>query len=113
MRKYFQIVLYLLAAAFFSSAHAGAYEDWWRGIKQDHPAPIVDLLKRGYDPNALDPQGVSGLYLAPVPYRGKTNNPSYVPFVARQIAELRKLPVEAIAEATSRNFETLFKGVKS
>lgn len=52
-------------------------------------------------------------YLAPVPYRGKTNNPSYVPFVARQIAELRKLPVEAIAEATSRNFETLFKGVKS
>ena len=52
-------------------------------------------------------------YLAPVPYRGKTNNPSYVPFVARQIAELRKLPVEAIGEATSLNFETLFKGVKS
>ena len=52
-------------------------------------------------------------YLAPVPYRGKTNNPSYVPFVAKQIAELRKLPVEAIGEATSRNFETLFKGVKS
>ena len=52
-------------------------------------------------------------YLAPVPYRGKTNNPSYVPFVAKQIAELRKLPVEAIGEATSRNFETLFKGGKS
>jgi TatD DNase family protein len=50
-------------------------------------------------------------YLAPVPYRGKTNNPSYVPFVARQIAELRAEPVEAIAEATSRNFEHLFKGV--
>jgi TatD DNase family protein len=29
-------------------------------------------------------------YLAPVPYRGKTNNPSYVPFVAQQIAELRQ-----------------------
>lgn len=51
-------------------------------------------------------------YLAPVPYRGKTNNPSYVPYVAKQIAELRKLPVEAVAEATSENFETLFKGVK-
>jgi TatD DNase family protein len=51
-------------------------------------------------------------YLAPVPYRGKTNNPSYVPFVAKQIAELRKLPLEAVAEATSNNFETLFKGVK-
>jgi TatD DNase family protein len=50
-------------------------------------------------------------YLAPVPYRGKTNNPSYVPFVARQIAELRAEPVEVIAGATSRNFEHLFKGV--
>ena len=52
-------------------------------------------------------------YLAPVPYRGKTNNPSYVPFVARQIAELRAEPVELIAEATSRNFEHLFKGVST
>jgi len=50
-------------------------------------------------------------YLAPVPYRGKTNNPSYVPFVARQIAELRQMPVEAVAQATSTNFETLFSGV--
>ncbi len=47
-------------------------------------------------------------YLAPVPFRGKTNNPSYVPFVARRIAELRNVPVEAIAQATSANFETLF-----
>ncbi len=47
-------------------------------------------------------------YLAPVPYRGKTNNPSYVPFVARQIAALRDLPVEEVAEVTSRNFERLF-----
>jgi TatD DNase family protein len=52
-------------------------------------------------------------YLAPVPYRGKTNNPSYVPFVARQIAELRAEPLERIAETTSRNFEHLFKGVMS
>lgn len=50
-------------------------------------------------------------YLAPVPYRGKTNNPSYVPFVARQLAELRNVAVEQIALATSRNFEALFKGV--
>ncbi len=52
-------------------------------------------------------------YLAPVPYRGKINNPSYVPFVARQVAELRGMSVEAVGEATSRNFETLFSGVKS
>jgi len=48
-------------------------------------------------------------YLAPVPYRGKTNSPAYVPYVARQIAELKSLSVETIAEATSRNFERLFK----
>ena len=48
-------------------------------------------------------------YLAPVPYRGKTNSPAYVPFVARQIAELKGLPVETIAAATSANFERLFK----
>lgn len=47
-------------------------------------------------------------YLAPVPYRGKTNNPSYVPFVARQIAAVKGLAVEQVAEATSRNFEQLF-----
>jgi TatD DNase family protein len=52
-------------------------------------------------------------YLAPVPYRGKTNNPSYVPYVAKQLAEIRQLPVEAIAQATSANFERLFKGVQS
>ncbi len=50
-------------------------------------------------------------YLAPMPHRGKTNNPSYVPFVAKLIAELKGETVEAIASATSRNFEDLFTGV--
>ena len=48
-------------------------------------------------------------YLAPVPHRGKTNNPAYVPLVAQQIAALKGLPVEAVAQATSANFERLFK----
>ena len=48
-------------------------------------------------------------YLAPVPFRGKTNSPAYVPHVARQIAEIKGLSVEAVAQATSRNFERLFK----
>ncbi len=51
-------------------------------------------------------------YLAPVPYRGKTNNPSYVPYVAKLIAEIRQQSLETIASATSLNFEQLFKGVK-
>ncbi len=50
-------------------------------------------------------------YLAPVPYRGKTNSPAYVPEVARQIAAVRGMAVETVAEATGRNFESLFKGV--
>ena len=48
-------------------------------------------------------------YLAPVPYRGKTNNPALVPYVARQIAELKQCPVERVAEATSQNFNALFR----
>ncbi len=51
-------------------------------------------------------------YLAPMPYRGKTNNPSYVPYVAKLIAEIRQQSLETIAEATSLNFEQLFKAVK-
>lgn len=47
-------------------------------------------------------------YLAPVPYRGKTNNPSYVPFVAQQIAQLRGCSSEDVGIATSQNFDQLF-----
>ncbi|HEY1102790.1 MAG TPA: TatD family hydrolase [Burkholderiaceae bacterium] len=50
-------------------------------------------------------------YLAPAPHRGKTNNPSYVPFVAQQLATLRGLPVEEVGAVTSRNFNALFSGV--
>ncbi len=50
-------------------------------------------------------------YLAPAPHRGKTNNPSYVPFVAKQIAEIKGMSVEQVAETTSRNFDQLFSGV--
>ncbi len=47
-------------------------------------------------------------YLAPVPYRGKTNQPAYVPYVAAQLAELKGLTVEAVAEATTANCQRLF-----
>jgi TatD DNase family protein len=48
-------------------------------------------------------------YLAPTPYRGKVNNPSYVPWVAKQIAEVKKLSVEEVALATTTNTERLFR----
>jgi TatD DNase family protein len=47
-------------------------------------------------------------YLAPVPHRGKVNSPAYVPWVARQLAEVKRLTVDAVARQTSRNFERLF-----
>jgi len=48
-------------------------------------------------------------YLAPVPQRGKTNQPGWVRHVAEEIARLRGIPLEAVAEATSANFFRLFK----
>jgi TatD DNase family protein len=47
-------------------------------------------------------------YLAPVPFRGKTNNPSYVPYVAQQLAAVRGQTLETIARASSDNFSRLF-----
>ena len=47
-------------------------------------------------------------YLAPVPYRGKTNTPAYVPHVAAKLAELKGLDVAAVAAQTSANFDRLF-----
>jgi TatD DNase family protein len=48
-------------------------------------------------------------YLAPMPHRGKRNEPSYVRHVAEEIANLRGIPLEQVAAATSRNFSDLFK----
>ncbi|MCU0929880.1 MAG: TatD family hydrolase [Burkholderiaceae bacterium] len=47
-------------------------------------------------------------YLAPVPHRGKTNDPSLVPHVAARLAAERGVSVEHIAHVTSANFERLF-----
>ncbi|WP_111894134.1 TatD family hydrolase [Acinetobacter sp. MB5] len=46
-------------------------------------------------------------YLAPVPYRGKSNEPKYVPFVAQALADVYGSTAEKIGEITSRNFENL------
>ena len=48
-------------------------------------------------------------YLAPVPYRGKRNEPSFVPHVAAAIAAVRDIDVETVGRATSQNFFSLFR----
>ena len=48
-------------------------------------------------------------YLAPMPFRGKTNQPAYVRHVAQAVADARGESLASVAEATSRNFFRLFK----
>jgi TatD DNase family protein len=48
-------------------------------------------------------------YLAPVPHRGKRNEPAFVKETARKLAELRGLSTEEVGEQTSRNFYNFFK----
>jgi len=52
-------------------------------------------------------------YLAPAPHRGKTNDPSLVPWVAKKIAEIRGLSEEVVAARTTDNFMTLFHKINS
>ena len=48
-------------------------------------------------------------YLAPVPFRGKPNEPAYVRHVAEEIAKLRSISIESVHQATTDNFYSLFQ----
>lgn len=47
-------------------------------------------------------------YLSPVPYRGKRNEPAYIPIIAERVAELKKITLEELQLATSTNTQNLF-----
>ena len=51
-------------------------------------------------------------YLAPVPFRGKVNEPAFVVHVAQEVARLKEVPVEQVASATTSNFFQLFHHAK-
>ena len=51
-------------------------------------------------------------YLAPVPHRGKTNEPAYVRHVAEEVARLRAIAVEEVGAATTANFFALFRDAR-
>ena len=51
-------------------------------------------------------------YLAPAPHRGRTNEPAFVRHVAEEIARLKGVALEAVAEATTANFFALFRGAR-
>lgn len=52
-------------------------------------------------------------YLAPVPYRGKTNEPAFVRYVAERIAQLRGINLDELAATTTKNFFHLFQAAKA
>jgi hypothetical protein len=64
MRSYFRFIVYLVLAFAFSFANAGSYDDFFVAIKRDDPTAIKELLKRGFDPNTIDPSGRHGLFIA-------------------------------------------------
>ena len=51
-------------------------------------------------------------YLAPVPFRGKLNQPAYVKHVAEELARLRGIPLEEVGRATTENFQRLFHTIQ-
>ena len=52
-------------------------------------------------------------YLAPIPFRGKINQPAYVKYVAQEIANLRGISLDVVMGTTTDNFFTLFKHAKA
>jgi uncharacterized protein len=68
MRKilthYFKKTLYLIVLIGFNASFAGSYEDFFQAIKRDDAQAIQQLLARGFDANALDPNGQNGLSIA-------------------------------------------------
>lgn len=84
-RKYLKFIVYLVVTVGCAVATAGSYDDFFSAIKQDDAAAVQALLNRGFDPNTLDPKGLSGLYIA-------VREPS--PKVARILVEWPKTNVE-------------------
>ena len=60
LKKFFCLVV----ISGLSVAHAGSYDDFFTAIRVDNVAKVRDLLARGFDPNTLDPQGLTGLHRA-------------------------------------------------
>jgi uncharacterized protein len=64
MRNHFRNLVYLVVLLGHSLLHAGSYDDFFAAIKQDNAGAITSLLKRGFDPNTPNAEGMPGLCLA-------------------------------------------------
>jgi ankyrin repeat protein len=62
--KHFKFIVYLVLAIGFSSARAGAYDDFFKAVAADDGRTVEALLARGFDPNSRDEKGQAPLYLS-------------------------------------------------
>jgi TatD DNase family protein len=90
-RAYLELGFYLSFTGIITFKNAGALREVVRQV------PLERMLVETDSP-----------YLTPVPHRGKRNEPAYVRFVAETIAQVKEMPVEEVARATTRNVKQLF-----
>jgi ankyrin repeat protein len=64
LRNYIKKSIYIIVFSCFFPAIAGSFDDFFKAIKQDDDRTVAALLRRGFDPNTRDPQGLCGLFLA-------------------------------------------------
>jgi ankyrin repeat protein len=64
MKYFLKNILYLFVFFGLSSSNAGSYEDFFRAIEKDNAELVGQLFQRGFDPNTVNPNGVSALILA-------------------------------------------------
>lgn len=64
LRKYLRFLVFAVVTAWFFSAHAGSFADFFRSVRQDDVQAVQALLQRGFDPNTIDEKGLTGLFIA-------------------------------------------------
>ena len=64
MISYFRKAIYLIALIGFSFVNAGSFDDFFMAVTRDDAPAVQELLNRGFDPNTVNAQGLTGLFLA-------------------------------------------------
>ena len=62
--KHFKLVLYIIVSIGFVNVHAGSFEDFFQAIVRDDANAVAGLLRRGFDPNTVNTDGMPGLLMA-------------------------------------------------
>jgi len=62
--KHFKLVLYIIVSIGFTNVQAGSFEDFFKAIAIDDAPAVADLLRRGFDPNTINTDGMPALLMA-------------------------------------------------